>query len=187
MKKLCTPPHDLRLFSLPENIESQFRRPTNMHECLPKKHKSKKKKRGGQPLPCSQPCGRIPRSAQMPPRVCHNRSLAAPPVTSTGKLDSPRRIRVVPRSRCHLLPEIISMESRIDANAISHPGAKKERATPWRAPHIHMRCVVRRAGGSHLVVWQSVPCQRACGSLEATGVTHAQSFMTARERSGFDE
>ena len=107
---------------------------------------------------------------------CHARSRAGAsrvrrrcrPGSATIVRLPPRRIRVVPRSRCHLLPEIISMESRIDANAISHPGAKKERATPWRAPHIHMRCVVRRAGGSHLVVWQSVPCQRACGSLEAT-------------------
>ena len=49
----------------------------------------------------------------------------------------------LPQSRCRLFPEII-MKSRTDANAINH-SKQKRKARAGRAPHIHMRCVVRRA------------------------------------------
>ena len=56
------------------------------------------------------------------------------PRLSAGMLDSPRRIRVVPRSRCRLPPGII-MESRMDANAINHREQKKKARPRAGAAH----------------------------------------------------
>jgi hypothetical protein len=55
---------------------------------------------------------------------------------------------VVPRSRCRSLPEIIIIESRMDANAINHSKQKKEKREPGGRRISTCVRVNRRAGAS---------------------------------------